>query len=488
MSLHIGGQLCTSHRVEPVGDGEDYNDAARESAWTDPDAGAGDGKADAAASFFAPGAAQLASATTETELLQAFDVILAAAPSASLAFSAIRPVAVMKMALRRKKAVGEAVWTARVAAAYGGLLRAMKRLDEAAAAAPSVPPPLAAATIGRALFARAVSTGNADSVAGGTGGGGETKDEGPQPPPPHPWEGKGEDQQPPPHLPPSSSAAQPAKTLPRPVYAHPNFERAEDELMSMCGPSCRCVMIPCSSMCGYGAKGDVDKVRDLIAQGIDIDEQDKYGKTTLMYAAKHNHLEIAQELIRAGATLDLQNYEGRTALMSSAISASAYVERGTHSAAAAAVACFKIAQELIRAGAALDLRDKNGETALMKAAKSKSNIFFVHELIRAGAALDLQDNEGMTILMKATKNSVLEIAQEFVNAGAALDMQNKDGETALMIAFPHDCRPHHAIATILLEAGARCPGYKRGGVFNSKCKFCRESKKGHNRSKHVELF
>ena len=117
MSLHIGGQLCTSHRVEPVGGGEDHNDAARESAWTDPDAGAGggaDGKADAAASF-----AQLASATTETELLQAFDVILAAAPSASLAFSAIRPVAVMKMALRRKKAVGEAVWTARVAAAYG---------------------------------------------------------------------------------------------------------------------------------------------------------------------------------------------------------------------------------------------------------------------------------------------------------------------------------------------------------------------------------
>jgi len=42
-----------------------------------------------------------------------------------------------------------------------------------------------------------------------------------------------------------------------------------------------------------------------------------------------------------------------------------------------------------------------------------------------------------------------------------------------------------AIAAILLEAGARCPGYKRSyfvyhGVFNSKCKFCRESKKGHS--------
>jgi hypothetical protein len=36
------------------------------------------------------------------------------------------------------------------------------------------------------------------------------------------------------------------------------------------------------------------------------------------------------------------------------------------------------------------------------------------------------------------------------------------------------------IATLLLKVGARCPGYKRSGVFNSKCKFCRESKKGHS--------
>jgi hypothetical protein len=46
-----------------------------------------------------------------------------------------------------------------------------------------------------------------------------------------------------------------------------------------------------------------------------------------------------------------------------------------------------------------------------------------------------------------------------------------------MFAVEYD---YTKIVTLLLEAGARCPGYKRSGVFNSKCKFCRESKKRHS--------
>jgi len=136
----------------------------------------------------------------------------------------------------------------------------------------------------------------------------------------------------------------------------------------------------------------VDEARDLIARGINTDEQND-GYTALMCAVDGNHLEIARELIRAGAALDVQDeFDGRTALMWAAM----YNK-------------LEIVQELIRAGAALDLQNKNGNTALMDAVRYKSD----------------------------------------------------------------------AIATMLLEAGAGCPGYKRSGVFNSKCKFCRESKKGH---------
>ena len=66
---------------------------------------------------------------------------------------------------------------------------------------------------------------------------------------------------------------------------------------------------------------------------------------------------------------------------------------------------------------------------------------------------------------------------ELIRAGAALDVQNNEGYTALMHAREMG---YTEIATLLLEAGARCPGYKRSGVFNSKCKICHESKNGHN--------
>ena len=56
--------------------------------------------------------------------------------------------------------------------------------------------------------------------------------------------------------PPASSAAQPVKTLPRPVYDG-------DKLALI-------------NLCGYGGSGDVDEARDLIARGINIDEQDKF--------------------------------------------------------------------------------------------------------------------------------------------------------------------------------------------------------------------
>ena len=213
------------------------------------------------------------------------------------------------------EAVGEAVWTKRVAAAYGGMLREMKRVAEetrgeyddgganSEAAAPSVPPPLAPAAIGRALFARAVSADNADDVAGGNGGGGgETKDEGP--PPPHPSA--------------PSAAARPVKTLPRPAYQGDKLA-----LFKVCGLSV--------SVCA-GKYADVKKARDLIARGINLDEQNKYGWTALMNTCtllnkygwtalintstllNNNRPEIAQELIRAGAALDLQDTSGETAL------------------------------------------------------------------------------------------------------------------------------------------------------------------------------
>ena len=144
-------------------------------------------------------------------------------------------------------------------------------------------------------------------------GGGETKGEG----------------TPSPHLQPPS-AAQPVKTLPRPLY-----DGDKEALIDLCV---------------RGQEGDVDEARDLIARGINIDEQNQlYGKTALMNAAAYDNLEMVQMLLRAGAALDLRTPDGDTAFL--------YAVMMNH---------LEMVQELVRAGAALDMQFR-GKTALQKA-------------------------------------------------------------------------------------------------------------------------
>jgi hypothetical protein len=65
-------------------------------------------------------------------------------------------------------------------------------------------------------------------------------------------------------------------------------------------------------LCCAGGSGDVGEARDLIARGINIDEQDNNGDTALMYAAMLNRTEMVKELVSAGVALDVQNKCGST--------------------------------------------------------------------------------------------------------------------------------------------------------------------------------
>ena len=58
----------------------------------------------------------------------------------------------------------------------------------------------------------------------------------------------------------------------------------------------------------------VEEARDLIARGINIDEQDEYQRAALHFAAMEGLIDIVRELIRAGAALDVKDKWGETAL------------------------------------------------------------------------------------------------------------------------------------------------------------------------------
>jgi hypothetical protein len=60
---------------------------------------------------------------------------------------------------------------------------------------------------------------------------------------------------------------------------------------------------------------DLEKVREFIKNGVDINSKDEYGNTALILAAGGGHTQIAKELIANKADLNLQNTDGSTALI-----------------------------------------------------------------------------------------------------------------------------------------------------------------------------
>ena len=67
-------------------------------------------------------------------------------------------------------------------------------------------------------------------------------------------------------------------------------------------------------LCLAISKGDIEKVKQIIAYGIDVNDTTNRGMTPLMYAAIYNQSEIAKLLLEKGANLNLKDKSGSTAL------------------------------------------------------------------------------------------------------------------------------------------------------------------------------
>ena len=64
------------------------------------------------------------------------------------------------------------------------------------------------------------------------------------------------------------------------------------------------------------AYGDIHTVKILIEMGnIDLDHQDNFGRTALIWAAKNKRPEIVSMLISAGANIEIEDHHGQTSYM-----------------------------------------------------------------------------------------------------------------------------------------------------------------------------
>ena len=180
-------------------------------------------------------------------------------------------------------------------------------------------------------------------------------------------------------------------------------------------------------------KGDLERVRQLIQDGQDVNRGDRFGDTPLMEAADNGHDQVVQELIRAGADVNGKSNIKLTAL---------------HLASSCGYS--SVIKTLAEAGANLNVQDKDGMTPLMRAAEwGYANV--VVELIRAGADVNGKDKDKRTALHLASWWGYSSVIKTLAEAGANPNVQDVWGMTPLMDAA---YRGHANVVVELIRAGA----------------------------------
>jgi uncharacterized protein len=210
--------------------------------------------------------------------------------------------------------------------------------------------------------------------------------------------------------------------------------------------------------------GHGDIVRVLLEYSADVNSSRKSGGlTALMLAASCDRLEILQQLLAAGADVDRVNQDGTPALM---------------------IAAYKghqqIVAALLEAGATLDRQDQDGDTALnlaiakghnpivsllldhysgnafeageIEAAIEAKNTAALALLIAHGLDVNRRSADGETPLIVAVEKGYLPTVEKLLQAGADPELATAEGETPLTIAAAEG---YADIVHLLLASGAQ---------------------------------
>ncbi|XP_046377760.2 ankyrin repeat domain-containing protein 50-like isoform X1 [Haliotis rufescens] len=180
--------------------------------------------------------------------------------------------------------------------------------------------------------------------------------------------------------------------------------------------------------------GDLDRVKELMSNNsIDVNAQESYGVTPVMWAAQNGHSEVFQFLVSVGADLLLLDSDGDNMLTMACV--------GGHVDIVKSILTMSSAPNINRPR-------KDGRTPLMWAAL-QGNLEVFNYLTSENADLFLSDNDEQNILHCACRGGHTGIVNEVISK-TRIDINSSDryGRTAMMVAAEHG---HKDVFDLLVE-------------------------------------
>jgi len=187
--------------------------------------------------------------------------------------------------------------------------------------------------------------------------------------------------------------------------------------------------------CAAEAPIKLQVISFLVDNGADIHKRDHSGKTIFMIAAQYSQLNLLKTLLGKGVDVNAKDLSGKTVLHWALYFQ--FMVDGKDD---------PLVRLLIEHGVDIDARDSQGLTALLYAAQY-GRTRAVEMLIKHGADVMVKDFSGRTALHYVAK---INIAELFIRAGADVNAVSNGGQTPLINAG----NSNEEFLLMLLDAGA----------------------------------
>ena len=183
-----------------------------------------------------------------------------------------------------------------------------------------------------------------------------------------------------------------------------------------------CNSIGCNQLMIAAENGDLNRVREQLEKGVDVNARSQSGHTALILAAAAGHLAVVQALLNAKADPNIGMVSFHAGEFLTLMAAMNRCNKDWE----------KILDAMIAAGGEVNPKKVFSNSPLMYAI-TRYDPVMVKALIAKGADVNLKNHRGTTPLMTAvmSRGSTVKIVKLLLAAGADTDAHNKDGETAL---------------------------------------------------------